>query len=297
MLEWTDHAIRLAVLIGQYIFGAAAIYAILQLWPPRAARWKHLAAVLSWRTKQAPDGWLRLFRISRQRPSFLERELLLAGCGVTVDAAWYVFARKLMLLAVSGLIMIAAAWQERINAYVPASYLVPGLLLIILFLFVDLVWLRSIRKMRALQMTKEIFAVSKQLLYLSDSSLHIHAKLLRCIPFTRSMRMDLEQLLAEWYHDAGGALQRFKQRIGTDEGLSFVETLDALRLHESPQYYELLRVRIADYKEKIELAKESRKESTSYFLFVIAGIPILYTFQVFIYPWVREGQKLFQSLN
>ncbi len=70
MLEWTEHAIRLAVLIGQYIFGAAAIYAILQLWPPRAARWKHLAAVLSWRTKQAPDGWLRLFRISRQRPSF-----------------------------------------------------------------------------------------------------------------------------------------------------------------------------------------------------------------------------------
>lgn len=76
-----------------------------------------------------------------------------------------------------------------------------------------------------------------------------------------------------------------------------METLDALRLHESPEYYELLRVRIADYKEKIELAKESRKESTSYFLFVIAGIPILYTFQIFIYPWVREGQKLFQSLS
>ncbi|HTG70329.1 MAG TPA: hypothetical protein VL921_13755 [Candidatus Udaeobacter sp.] len=297
MLEWTEHAIRLVVLIGQYIFGAAAIYAILQLWPARAARWKHLAAVLSWRTKQAPDGWLRLFRISRQHPSFMERELLLAGCGVTVDAAWYVFARRLMLLAVSGLIMIAAAWHERINSFVPTSYAGPGLLLIMLFLYVDLVWLRSIRKMRALQMTKEIFAVSKQLLYLSDSSLHIHAKLLRCIPFTRSMRQDLEQLLAEWYHDAGAALQRFKQRIGTDEGLSFVETLDALRLHESPQYYELLRVRIADYKEKIELAKESRKESTSYFLFVIAGIPILYTFQVFIYPWVREGQKLFQSLS
>ncbi|MNG35727.1 hypothetical protein D3C84_1225380 [compost metagenome] len=59
----------------------------------------------------------------------------------------------------------------------------------------------------------------------------------------------------------------------------------------------LLRQRIQDYKEKLEMAKESRKETTSYFLFVIAGIPILYTFQVFIYPWVREGQLLFQSLG
>lgn len=296
MHDWTEYLIRLAVLIGQYVFGASAIYALLRLWPQRTPRWKHLA-ILSWRTKRAPDGWLRLFRISRQRPSFMERELLLAGCGITADAAWYVLARRLMLLAVSGLIVIAAVWYERINAYISISYVGPGLLLAMLLLYVDLVWLRSFRKMRTLQMTKEIFVVSKQLYYLSDSSLHIHAKLLRCIPYTRSMRQDLERLLAEWYHDAGGALQRFKQRIGTDEGLSFVETLDALRLHESPQYYELLRVRIEDYKEKIELAKESRKESTSYFLFVIAGIPILYTFQVFIYPWVREGQKLFQSLN
>jgi hypothetical protein len=283
-------------MIGQYVFGAAAFYALLQLLPQRPARWKHLA-VLSWRTKEAPVKWLKLLRISRQHSSFMERELLLAGCGVTADAAWYVIARRFLLLAVQGLILMASVWYERINAFVPLTYIGPGLLLFMLFLHIDLVWLRSIHKLRALQVTKEIFSVSKQLLYLSDSSLHIHAKLLRCIPFTRTMRHDLEQLLAEWYHDAGEALQRFKQRLGTDEGLSFVETLDALRLHESPQYYELLRVRIEDYKEKIELAKESRKESTSYFLFIIAGIPILYTFQVFIYPWVREGQKLFQSLS
>ncbi|WP_169089482.1 hypothetical protein [Paenibacillus sp. PL91] len=296
MTIWTEQLIRLVLMVGQYVFGAAAIYALLQLLPQRPARWKHLA-VLSWRTKEAPDKWLRLLRISRQRSSFMERALLLAGCGVTADAAWYVIARRSLMLAIGGLILIASLWHERINAYVPLNYLGPGLLMVMLFLYVDLIWLRSIHKLRALQVTKEIFSVSKQLLYLSDSSLHVHSKLLRCIPFTRTMRHDLEQLLAEWYHDAGGALQRFKQRLGTEEGLSFVETLDALRLHESPQYYELLRVRIEDYKEKIELAKESRKESTSYFLFIIAGIPILYTFQVFIYPWVREGQKLFQSLS
>jgi hypothetical protein len=296
MTFWTEQLVRLILMIGQYVFGAAAIYALLQLLPQRPARWKHLA-VLSWRTKEAPDKWLRLLRISRQRSSFMERELLLAGCGVTADAAWYVIARRSLMLAIGALILIAALWHERINAYVPLTYIGPGLLLVTLLLYIDLVWLRSIHKLRALQVTKEIFSVSKQLLYLSDSSLHIHSKLLRCIPFTRTMRHDLEQLLAEWYHDAGGALQRFKQRLGTDEGLSFVETLDALRMHESPQYYELLRVRIEDYKEKIELAKESRKESTSYLLFMIAGIPILYTFQVFIYPWVREGQKLFQSLS
>jgi len=296
MPEWTGISIRVALLISQYIGGAVAIYVLLQLWPERPSRWKHLA-VLEWRTKQAPDKWLRFLFISRQRPSFIERELLLAGCGVTVDAAWYVLAKRLLLIAISVMMITAAAWYERIDAYVPISYAGPGLLLIMFVLYVDLVWLRSIRKVRTLQITKEIFIISKQLLYLSDSSLHVHAKLLRCIPFTRAMRFDLERLLAEWYHDAGGALQRFKQRLGTEEALSFVETIDALRLHESPQYYELLRVRIEDYKEKLELAKEGRKESTSYVLFVIAGIPILYTFQVFIYPWVREGQKLFESLG
>jgi hypothetical protein len=291
MHEWIEMGVRIAVFVGQYVFGAAAIYAVLQLLPRRSIRWKHLA-FLSWRTRLVPDKWLRFFRISRQKPSFAERELLLAGCGVTADAAWYVLARRLLLGFFIGMVILTAS----LSKHIPASFVLPAPLLFML-VYCDLAWLRSIRKVRALQMTKEIFVVSNQLLYLSDSALHIHAKLMRCVPFTRLMRGELERLLAEWYHDAGGALRRFKQRIGTDEGLSFVETIDAIRMHESQQYYELLRVRIEDYKEKIELAKESRKESTSYFLFVIAGIPILYTFQVFIYPWVREGQKLFQSLG
>jgi hypothetical protein len=296
MPEFTQSLLRFAVLAGQSLFGAIAIYALLQLWPQRPSRWRHLA-LLSWRTKSAPDKWLRLLFVSRQQPSYMERELLLAGCGVTSDAAWYVMARRVLFAAVGTALVAAAAGHEHVNAYVPASYLISCLLILMLMIAFDLVWLRAFRRVRALQITKEIFVISKQLLYMSESSLHIHAKLLRCVPFTRATRVDLERLLAEWYHDAGGALQRFKQRLGTEEGLSFVETLDALRLHESRQYYDILRVRIEDYKEKIELAKESRKESASYFLFVIAGIPILYTFQIFIYPWVREGQKLFQSLS
>lgn len=296
MSQWVQQVMSIVMLAGQLVFGAIAIYAILQLWPRRINRWKHLT-LLSWRTKQAQDSWLRMLHVKRDSSSFLERELLLAGCGITGDAAWYMLARKVLFTIISLMIVAVLALHEPLSSYISLTYFIPCLFIILLFLYIDLVWLRSIRKVRALQMTKEIFIVSKQLLYLSDSSLHIHTKLLRCVPFTRLMRSDLERLLAEWYHDAGEALQRFKLRLGTEEGLSFVETLDSLRLHESQQYYELLRARIEDYKEKIELAKESRKESTSYFLFVIAGIPILYTFQVFIYPWVSEAQKLFQSLN
>lgn len=296
MSQWVQQVMSIVMLAGQLVFGAIAIYAILQLWPRRTNRWKHLT-LLSWRTKQAPDSWLRMLHVTRDSSSFLELELLLAGCGITGDAAWYMLARKVLFTIISLMIVAVLALHEPLSSYISLTYFIPCLFIILLFLYIDLVWLRSIRKVRALQMTKEIFIVSKQLLYLSDSSLHIHTKLLRCVPFTRLMRSDLERLLAEWYHDAGEALQRFKLRLGTEEGLSFVETLDSLRLHESQQYYELLRARIEDYKEKIELAKESRKESTSYFLFVIAGIPILYTFQVFIYPWVSEAQKLFQSLN
>jgi hypothetical protein len=104
-------------------------------------------------------------------------------------------------------------------------------------------------------------------------------------------------MLGEWYHDSEGALRRFKLRLGTEEGVSFAETIDSLRMHEDEQFYELLRERIHDYKEKLEFAKESHKESASYLLFILAGIPIMYTFSVFIYPWVREGQKLFDTLN
>ncbi|MNC52820.1 hypothetical protein D3C75_1021900 [compost metagenome] len=85
--------------------------------------------------------------------------------------------------------------------------------------------------------------------------------------------------------------------MGTEEGHGFAETLNYLRLYDNEAYYHLLRRRVDDCKERLELLRDSRKESASYALFVIAALPIMYTFQIFIYPWVQEGQRLFQGLN
>lgn len=296
MAEWIAVFARAGAAAGQFVFAGAAIYAILQLLPKRPVRWKRLT-FLSWRTSPAPEGWLRALGMKKERPAYQERELLLAGCGVTADPGWYMLGR----IAVISLLMLFAALVIALfgdSMRVLEIQLLAGVpILLAAGFMLDRTWLRAVRKMRSLQLTKEIYVISNQLLYLAGSALHIHTKLMRCVPYTRLMRADLERLLAEWYHDPAHALRAFKLRIGTDDGMSFVETIDAIRQHESGQYYELLRVRISDYKEKLELAKESRKESTSYALFVVAGIPILYTFQVFIYPWVREGQKLFQSLG
>ena len=95
----------------------------------------------------------------------------------------------------------------------------------------------------------------------------------------------------------GLRIQNFKQRLGTDDAISFVETINALRQDQNEEFYTLLRERIEEYKEKIEIARDSRKETTSYILFVLSAVPILYTFQVFIYPWVSEVQHLLSSLN
>ncbi|GKU76161.1 hypothetical protein [Paenibacillus sp. L3-i20] len=296
MYEWVSTSIGLASIALQFVFAALAAYALLRLLPKRSVRWKRLQ-FLNWRTTSPPENWLRFTGIKREAPSNQERVLLISGCGVTTDPTWYMLYRRSAIIVFTLLILLVAILYKGsyLSMFAQALIGLPSLVLIGLKL--DRIWLRSIRKMRSLQMTKEIYIVSNQLLYLSDSALHIHSKLMRCVPFTKYMRNDLEWLLAEWYQDPSQALKGFKLRLGTDDGMSFIETIDALRQHESGHYYELLRIRISDYKEKLELAKEGRKESTSYVLFTIAGIPILYTFQVFIYPWVMEGQKLFQSLG
>ncbi|MFD1954255.1 hypothetical protein ACFSL6_08715 [Paenibacillus thailandensis] len=297
MAAWIETGINAAAIAGQYLFAFLAFYLLLRLKPERKPRWLHLT-LGRMKRREMPDRWMKLAGIDRSHPAFAEREALLAGCGVTADAAWYVFARKLMLgVLFAALVLAVLARVASVLAGNAWTFCIIVIGTLIVLLFGDLPLLRYVRRLRAHQITKEIYVISNQLLYLADSSLHIHTKLMRCLPFARTMRGDLEKLLAEWYHDAGSALRTFKQKLGTDEGMSFVETIDALRQHESREYYELLRERIQDYKEKLELEKESRKESGSYVLFVLAGIPIMYTFQVFIYPWVREGQKLFDSLG
>ncbi len=262
-------------------------------------RWRHIS-LIKWREEQIPRLWLTLLFIDRSSRLFMEKEFVLRGCGWHADAAWYFAVKRISTLIIIMLFTLGISLQLEVLRWNPpiSPLLVIVLALsLLIFLWNDRSWLGSIRKVRTLQITKEIYAVSNQLLYLSESRLHIHTKLTKCISFTKTIRPEIELLLADWYHHPGKALQRFKDRLGTDEGMSFTETIDALRLHESSLYYDLLRQRISDYKEKLELAKESRKESASYILFVIAGVPILYTFQVFIFPWVKEGQRLFDMLQ
>lgn len=279
-----------AALAGQYVLGVICIGALLRAMLLRPPRWLHLGTGSTASRHQVPAGLLNALGLSRMGAAFKEREALLAGIGYQWDPALYVLARQLLLV-----LLPAAAILGYRHGLSPAVY--SGAAAASALLLVDKPMLESMKKWRAERMTKEIYTISNQLLYLAGSSLNIHTKLMRCLPYARVLRGELQRLLGEWYHDAEGAMNRFKQRIGTEEGLSFTETIHSLRLHESEEYYRLLRERIHDYKEKLDLAKESRKESASYLLFVLAGVPILYMFQIFIFPWVQEAQKLFQTLN
>ncbi len=291
-----------SVLAGQYVLGFIAFRLLLRTLLHRRPRWMHLP--YDENRRASPPAWLqRAAMVKQGSSSYREREALLAGCGFTADPAWYMLARTGWLALGAATACIGAAYPQLASgavSWLPGmpSFALPaaGAIASLLALW-DKPFLEGIRKQRAERIMKEIYIVSQQLLYYAGASLHLHVKLSRCLPYTRTIRGDLERMLGEWYHDAESAIARFKLRVGTAEGASFTETIEALRLHEHEAYYDLLRERLADYKAKLELAKDSRKESASYVLFVLAGVPILYMFQIFIYPWVQEAQKLFQSLN
>ncbi|GMK42146.1 hypothetical protein PCCS19_52050 [Paenibacillus sp. CCS19] len=293
---WIGAIVQGAGVAAQFVLLFFGLYMLLRLLPKRKQRWQHLSS-LNWRTTTVSDRWLRKLRLARNQASFMEREALLSGCGVEGDPALYIALRRIVLtVVVPAAAVVIAYWRIRVGSW-PSIFILGGVAIAVLLLYFDLPWLRSVHRMRSHRITKDVFQISNQLLYFAGSNLHLHTKLSRCVPFASVVQGDLQRLLAEWYHDAEEALRRFKQRLGTDDGASFVETLDSLRLHDSEEFYKLLRQRIQDYKEKLELAKESRKETTSYVLFTVAGLPIMYMFEVFLYPWVREGQQLFQSLN
>lgn len=284
---------------GQIICGAICLRALISS-ITYSSRNKRIEFVLwSWRKQEPSEKWLRFFRIDEQKVKQSHIAILWAGCGLETSIFLYMVWRQAILwicylfivLWLSLMTLLSLNWSG-ISILVFCSSL-----LFVIALHTDQYWLRIYREMRAISITKEIHAISGQLLYFADSKLHIHTKLRKCLPYSRLLRKDIEILLADWYHDPALALHRFKQSIGTEEGISFVDTLDALRQHDNEEFYSLLRTRMLDYKDTLELAKEGRKETTSYLLFVISGIPILYTFQVFIYPWVQEVNKLLSLMN
>ncbi|MDF2668665.1 MAG: hypothetical protein K0R67_971 [Paenibacillus sp.] len=275
------------------------VYFALLSWPRKRGRWP----ILSWnkwmKKQRYPSWWLKVLAIQPDSLGYEHKKQLLAKSGFQVSPISYEIARR-MLLVIAGAIMaigIAAVRLQLLDRFVEPVYMMLAGCIMILVLGTDRIILEAISKQRAQQIMKEIYVLSNQLLYYNGSRQSLHNKLSRCIPFTRVIRGELQLLLNEWYSGADQAIRHFKQRLSTDEAYSFAETINSIRLYDNDNYYAFLRQRVQDYKEKLELAKDSRKETTSYVLFVIAGLPILNTFRIFIYPWVMEGQKLFQTLQ
>jgi len=295
MVVWINYAI----VAGQFIFIMLAIYMLLSLFPNRlhASQWHK--RLWGWRQREPSDKLLALLRLKSEELLGDERAILLGGCGWELSVLSYCVYRRILIIVFSVVFSVLvlglsmSIWPFNMRMLIITLLTLAGIIVLIW----DLYWLKLYRELRAVAITSEIYSISHQLLYFEDSNLHIHTKLRRCLPYSKLLRKDMETLLAEWYHDPAAALQAFKRKIATPEGTSFVETISALHKQHDNSFYELLRAHLRDYKMRLALAKESRKETSSYVLFVIAGIPILYTFQVFLYPWVQEVNKLMSMMN
>lgn len=302
MVIEASHLVWLQAIAHAALFAALLMlfHGLLRSWPRRRRRWPLLALRRFAKRADVPPLVLRLFGISAaggRRAK--EKERLLLQSGMRIDPLLYELARRAVWLA--GALLAAFGYAAlkhglKLPWIEPVYVMTAGAIAVVLTGF-DRTLLESLGKYRTNKMMKEIYTLSNQLLYYNGSKMSLHAKLSRCLPFCGAIRSDLQLLLNEWYEDAEQAIQRFKRRLGTEEAYSFAETINSLRLNDHDNYYALLRERIQDYKEKLEMVKDSRKETTSYLLFVLAGIPILNTFRIFVYPWVQEGQKLFDALQ
>lgn len=280
----------------QFVLAAIGIWLLLRLVTTRRPRWRIARKAL--RRRQPPLWWLRLTGSHRDSQTLRQRSMLLAGCGLRWPAEWYMASRRtaMALLPLAALAAYALGEAGAVSG-APASYAVIGLLGAAALVIFDRPVLEAFKRYRTDRIRREIVLVSNQLLYYAGSRLHLHGKLMRCLPYTRLMKWELQLMLNEWYYDPEGAITRFKERLGTGEAYGFAETIRTLRLNESGEVFDMLRESIKEYKAKIELAKAGRKETLSYALFVLAGLPILYTFQVFLYPWVQQSRQLFDVLN
>jgi len=280
----------------QFLLGAIGVSFVLHAASYRRPRWR--VSFASWRKRGPPQWWLRAAGCGAESAALQERRMLLAGCGIRIAPAVYLASRRTLILVCvvcTGILLGGEAAD-----LLPGSAilrLLPIVALPALAGLFDKIFLESFKRYRSDRIRRELIAVMNQLIYYMGSKLHLHGKLMRCLPYTRIVRSDFQLMLNEWYYDADGALLSFKERLGTSEGYSFAETMRSMRLHESEEVYRMLRDVLAEYKAGIELAKAGRKETASYALFVLAGLPILYTFQIFLYPWVQESQKLFEVLK
>ncbi|MFD2672528.1 hypothetical protein [Marinicrinis sediminis] len=246
-------------------------------------------------------NWLRkgLGIRSAGHPSSEELQFLLRGAGIRLHVVSYqLYKRVVQIVAVlpsAALILLhTESWGLSRTEELAVHLLA---IIVLLSTWLDRWMLESMKKRRSMKIARELHQVSQHLLYYEGSKLHLHTKLMRCTSFTTIIRNEWHQLLNDWYYSAEDAMTRFKRQLGTNEAYQFTETLKAMYIQDSQLFYQLLRERIEDTKEKGILQQDEEKEAKSYVLFVLAGLPILNTFRIFLYPWVQEGQRILNSLN
>lgn len=289
---------QIAVIVLLFVSLFIAVYTLLLVWLPRRTPLplQRLREALA---KQKRYRFLRsLLLVPRRESQLDELRSLFTACGIQSDAAVYEACKRLILFLCS-LVLVhgSALWLAKADTPPLVIWLsVFSLVAIVLFSF-DKALLRTLREHRRARIVQDVQVISSQLLYYKDSRLNLHVQLLRCLPLAGYIRKEMQLLVNEWYEGSHEALQRFRKRLSTDEADDFAETLHVLHLHDSKDYYDLLQERIRNYKEKLALIRDGRKEAASYMLFLLAGIPILYTFIIFIYPWVAEARYLFGTLG
>ena len=154
-----------------------------------------------------------------------------------------------------------------------------------------------IAKRRHDRQVNDFIVMIRQLLYFRHIPINLHAKLRKCVPVVNVIRSDLMQLCTEWYEDPENAIQLFKHRLNNQHAEGMCDTLIAIFQYEHEDYYMHLESRMNQLKQVQKQNKEAKKESRSYVLFILSGMPLIHSFQIFIYPWLIEGSQLFDQLN
>lgn len=253
--------------------------------------WQHLDLLK--KVPQPPIILCKLFLINPTKLNEKHKYMFLQT-GLHISYLYYLlFYRLFFVTTLVGLTTIVITIRHiKYGGWIAAI-----LLILAMVLACERIWLKLWVATRKKKVLYDLYQLSYHLLYFTDSQMNIYGKLQRCLPYTTAVKRDLQLLLLSWTQNSDEALKQFKERLGFNEAISFVDTIQALKLHQDETFYSLLRERIEEYKEQLDIANDSKKETTSYILFVLAGIPILYTFQVFIYPWVKEVQQLLLNMN
>lgn len=250
------------------------------------------------RLKRLPQPPVLLCKLFLINPSNLNEKhrYMFSQTGFNFSYLYYLLYYRLIFIIT--LLSVVATFFMLSHMHMKYGIWILGLMLVLLIaLACESMWLKLWIAIRKKHIIYDLYQLSYHLLYFTDSHMNIYGKLQRCIPYTSAIKKDLHLLLLSWTQNSDDALQQFKNRLGCREAISFVDTIQALKQHQDETFYALLRERIEEYKEQLNIANDSKKETSSYILFVLAGIPILYTFQVFIYPWVKEVQKLLLNMN